>query len=255
MTQIKIENWDEKTKRHLGYYVYMLFDPRDKRPFYIGKGIENRVFNHLNRALTDIDISNAKYDTIRNIEECGQTVGHIIVRHDLTEDEAFKIEASLIDAFIYSGILLSNKVSGHNSIEKGLMTSNEIKRLYNAEQLNEIDNDCILININRKYQRGKGLQTIYEATKETWTIRKSKLNQIRYVLSEYRGQIVEVFKVDNWYPKERGYLPNAKRYGETKIGFGFDGEIAPDEIRNKYINKSIAHLKKKGAASAIRYNL
>jgi hypothetical protein len=50
-------------------------------------------------------------------------------------------------------------------------------------------------------------------------------------------------------------LPNAKRYGQTKNGFGFNGEIAPAEIRDKYINKSIAHLKKKGAASAIRYNL
>jgi len=247
--------FDEKTRQHLRYYVYMLFDPRDKRPFYIGKGLENRVFNHLNRALTDIDISNAKYDTIREIEECGQAVVHIIVRHDLTEDEAFKIEASLIDVFIYCGILLSNKVGGHNSIEKGLMTSEEIIRLYNAEPLNEIDSDCILININRKYQRGKGLQSIYEATKETWTIRESKLQQLKYVLSEYRGLIVEVFKVDNWYPKERGYLPNARRHGQTKIGFGFNGEIALAEIRDKYINKSITHLKKKGAASAIRYNL
>jgi len=44
-------------------------------------------------------------------------------------------------------------------------------------------------------------------------------------------------------------------FRQTKIGFGFNGEIAPAEIRDKYINKSIAHLKKKGAASAIRYNL
>lgn len=247
--------FDEKTRQHLRYYVYMLFDPRDKRPFYIGKGLDNRVFNHLNRALTDIDISNAKYDIIREIEERGQAVGHIIIRHDLTEDEAFKIEASLIDAFIYSGILLSNKVGGHNSIEKGLMTSEEIIRLYNAEPLNQIEPDCIIININRKYERGKGLQTIYEATKETWTISESKLHQLKYVLSEYRGLIVEVFKVNNWYPKERGYLPNAQRHGQTKIGFGFNGEIASADIRDKYINKSISHLKKKGAASAIRYNL
>ncbi len=247
--------FDEKTRQHLGYYVYMLIDPRDNRPFYIGKGIENRVFNHLNRALNDIDISNAKYDSIREIEESGQTVEHIIIRHDLTEDEAYKIEASLIDSFNYSGILLSNIVGGHNSIEKGLMTSGEITRLYNAEQLNEIGSDCILININRKYQRGKGLQTIYEATKETWTIRESKLQQLKFVLSEYKGLIVEVFEVHNWYPKERGYLPNAQRHGQTKIGFGFNGDIAIDEIRDKYINKSIAHLKKKGAASAIRYNL
>ena len=149
--------------------------------------------------------------------------------------------------------MLSNLVSGHNSIEKGLMTSEEIKRLYNAQPLNSIGENCIVININKKYQRGKGGQSIYQATKETWTIKKSRLNQLKYVLSEYRGLIVEVFEVDEWYEKERGYLPTSKKYGQTKIGYGFNGHQASDEIRNLYLNKSIAHTKKRGAASAIRY--
>ena len=233
----------------------MLIDPTDNKPFYIGKGLENRVFNHLSCALTDLDTTNAKYDKIREINNSGRTVGHIIVRHGLTEFEAFQIEASLIDAFIYCGLFLSNKVGGHNSIEKGLMTSEEIVRLYNAEKLDKIDNDCILININKKYQRGKGEDSIYNATKETWTIRKDKLPNLKYVLSEYRGLVVEVFEVKKWYDKERGFTSKAKRHGQTKIGYGFDGEVAPDEIRSKYINKSIAHTKKRGAASAIRYNL
>lgn len=233
----------------------MLLDPEDNRPFYVGKGIDNRVFNHLECALTDFDTSNEKYDKIREINRKSQEVQHIIVRHGLTEKEAYQIEASLIDSLIYCGLLLSNKVGGHNSIEKGLMTSEEINRLYNAQPLGKMGDDCILININRNYQRGSGGQSIYEATKETWTIRKSKLPQLKYVLSEYRGLIVEVFKVNEWYEKERGFTPKAKRFGEIKIGFGFNGEVAPDEIRSRYLNKSIAHIKKKGAASAIRYNL
>lgn len=247
--------FDEKTRQQLNYYVYMLIDPTDNKPFYIGKGFENRVFNHLNLALTDLDFKNAKYDKIREINSQDRSVQHIIVRHGLTELEAFKIEASLIDALSYCGILLSNQVGGHGSIEKGLMTSEEIIRLYNAEPLDRIDNDCILININKKYQRGKGGNSIYAATKETWTIRKDKLSGIKYVLSEYRGLVVEVFEVKEWYEKERGFTPKAKRYGQTKIGYGFNGVIASNEIRNKYINKSIAHIKKRGAASAIRYNL
>jgi hypothetical protein len=62
-----------------------------------------------------------------------------------------------------------------------------------------------------------------------------------------------VFEVDEWYEKERGYLPTSKKYGQTKIGYGFNGHQASDEIRNLYLNKSIAHTKKRGAASAIRY--
>jgi len=56
----------------------------------------------------------------------------------------------------------------------------------------------------QKISKKKGLQTTYEAAKETWTIRKNKLQQLKYVLSEYHGLIVEVFKVNNCYPKERG---------------------------------------------------
>ncbi len=66
--------FDEKIRQKLNYYVYMLIDPIDNKPFYIGKGLENRVFNHLSCALTDLDITNAKYDTIREINNSSGTV-------------------------------------------------------------------------------------------------------------------------------------------------------------------------------------
>ena len=67
--------FDEKSRQELKYYVYMLLDPTDNKPFYVGKGIDNRVFNHLACALTDIDTSNAKYDKIREISQNGQNEG------------------------------------------------------------------------------------------------------------------------------------------------------------------------------------
>jgi len=252
--------FDEKSRQALKYYVYMLLDPTSNKPFYVGKGVDNRVFNHLACALTDIDTSNEKYDKIREIIKNGQTVKHIIVRHGLSESEAYKIEASLIDTLTHCGLFLSNIAGGHNSIEKGLMTSEEIIRLYNAQPLNKIGADCVMININRTYKRGNGTDPIYQATKETWLISEWRLPQIKYVLSEYRGLIVEVFEVKNWYPKLR---PKNKTIDKEKnikiqvdvIGYGFDGNVATDEIRNLYINKSVAHLKQRGAAQVIRYNL
>ena len=100
--------------------------------------------------------------------------------------------------------------------------------------------------------------------KENWL--NPKLNfwlilpQIKYVLSEYRGLIVEVFEVENWYPKQRGKNKTIDKEKNIKIqievtGYGFNGVVAPKEIRNLYINKSVAHTKKRGAAQVIRYNL
>jgi hypothetical protein len=145
--------FDEKTRQELKYYVYMLLDPEVNKPFYVGKCIDNRVFNHLDCALYDFDAINAKYDKIREISQKGQVVKLIIVRHGLSENEAYQIEASLIDSLTYCGLFLSNKVGGHNSVDKGLMTSEEIKILYNAQPLDKIGDDCILININIKYKR------------------------------------------------------------------------------------------------------
>jgi len=105
----------------------------------------------------------------RNIQS-GQTVKHIIVRNGLSESEAFQIEALLIDTLTYFGLLLSNIVDGQNSIEKELMTSEEIVRLYNAQPLSEMGSGCVLININRTYKRGNGTDPIYQTTKETWLI-------------------------------------------------------------------------------------
>ena len=42
--------FDEKTQQALGYYVYMLIDPSNNKPFYVGKGKNNRVFDHIEYA-------------------------------------------------------------------------------------------------------------------------------------------------------------------------------------------------------------
>jgi hypothetical protein len=102
------------------------------------------------------------------------------------------------------------------------MTTDEVTRLYNAQELHHIDDDCIIININGQYNRAMGTEGIYKATKEIWRIAKWRLNKIKYVLSEYRGLIVEVFAVQEWYQKERGYGINSKKAGQTYKGYGFE---------------------------------
>lgn len=246
--------FDEKTLQHLWYYVYLLIDPRDNKCFYVGKWVNQRVFNHVKCALEEERVTD-KYEKIREITNRWETVKHIIVRHGLTEDEAYKIEASIIDTLSYLDSGLTNVVWGHHSIEKWLMTTDEIYRIYNARPLETLWKECIIININKQYKRWLWDAWIYQATKETWTIDRSKINNIKYVLSEYRGLIVEVFEVEEWYEKERWYNPWSKKYWQIKIWFWFHWKIADPEIRNQYINKSISHLKTRWSATVIRYNI
>ncbi len=100
----------------LDYYVYLLIDPENKQVFYVGKGIGNRIFAHINAALTDATPSD-KLDKIRAIRANGREVNHIVHRHGLAEKEAFEVEAALIDFIGLSG--LTNQVQGYNSDDRG----------------------------------------------------------------------------------------------------------------------------------------
>lgn len=156
---IKSQRFDEKTQASLGYYVYMLINPEDDKPFYIGKGGgkewgNNRVFDHLLFALTNPDATSDKCNMVRRIVDNGKEVKHIIVSHGMqNEIDAYRVEAALIDTLNYCGCNLTNEVNGHHAAESGLMTTDEIKRLYSADELNQIEPDCMIININNQQTR------------------------------------------------------------------------------------------------------
>lgn len=246
--------FDEKSIQELKYYVYGLVDPRDKNPFYIGKGEKNRVFDHVNESISN-PAPNDKLDKIREIKKDGLKVKHIIIRHGLSEKEAYQIEAVLIDSLEYFDFKLTNKVGGHYSIDRGLMTTDEVIRLHNSEPLDEIRNDAIIININKLYQRGSGYEGIYNAVRECWPLSVYRRKVTKYVLAEYKGLIVEVFSVDgDWYPVDDVYKSGQNK-GQKRIRWGFYGKKAPEEIRDLYINRSISHHKKRWASNPIRCNL
>lgn len=239
--------FDNKTSEYLEYYVYALIHPTTDKPFYIGKGIGNRLFNHKHCALNTED-SSLKLDIIREITSSNLEVKHIVIRHGLTEKEAFEVEASLIDLGNYIGFDLSNIMDGHYAENRGLMTSDEIIRRYNAKPLEALLHPAIIININKKYSRGNSSEDIYLATKQAWVVGEQKRNITKFALSEYAGIIIEVFEIKEWY---NVVTEDNKRNNR----WGFNGVVASDEVRNLYINKSIAHTKKKGAANPIKYRL
>ena len=78
------------------YYVYALKDPRSSpaMPFYIGKGVGNRAWDH---ELKPDDSSKGK--RIKAIRKTGQEVLITILCDTLSEMQALKIEAELISAF------------------------------------------------------------------------------------------------------------------------------------------------------------
>ncbi|MBT6236070.1 MAG: GIY-YIG nuclease family protein, partial [Bacteroidetes bacterium] len=179
--------FDSKTITELKCYVYLLVDPVTKTPFYVGKGTGNRVFNHLQNA-KDGKVGTEKLKEIRLILEQNLEVEHIIVRHGLNDKTAFIIEAALIDTFKYipdfKTFVRGNIQGGVNSIERGLMSSQEIIRKYNAEPLDSMEEDCVIININTSYKKASGEDRLYQATKQIWKMADPRKSGLKYALSE-----------------------------------------------------------------------
>ncbi len=98
----------------LRHYVYGLADPRISDPiqklFYIGKGKDNRAFDHLACINAPSNMS-LKLDMIKAIQTAGLQPEILIIQHGLNEKEAHRLEAQLI--CVVDG--LTNLVGGHHA--------------------------------------------------------------------------------------------------------------------------------------------
>lgn len=218
----------------LGSYVYFLRDPSNKEVFYVGKGVGNRVFDHVACVLTDARESE-KLDRIRVIQKSGKSVEHFVLRHGLTEQAAFEVEAAVID---FVGMPnLSNLQSGHYSTDFGIKTTEEIIAMYTAQPF-VTSEPVLLININKLFDREMTAAEIYDATRKSWVVGERK-SKAKFAVATYRGLMREVYQINDWY--------------EIGDRWGFNGQLADETTRSNLRYKSIAELSKRGAANPIRY--
>lgn len=213
----------------------MLLDPRREppAPFYVGKGIGNRIFAHMNEAIASPEESD-KLDRIRAIHADGKEVLHIVLRHNLTPECAFEIEAAFIDYLD----ALTNIAGGFGSRTRGLMTVDEVIAEYEAPDVT-ISEPAILIKINKLYQRGMSADALYHATRKSWVMGKRR-NGARYGFAVASGIIREVYRIHEWYPSE----DNPKRWA-------FRGVVATELAH--YIGGSVTRNFVKGEAFPIKY--
>jgi len=227
----------------LGYYVYRLSDPRNGETFYIGKGKGNRVFAHANGMLDgDVDSASDKMKRIFEIKNSGFEVQHLIHRHGLDEATAFEVEAALIDAFPSA----TNIVTGHNA-DRGVAHASQIVRRYTALPA-DIEHPSLEIIVNRTFNE----KDLYHVTRLAWKISPAKAEKAQYVFAVERGIIVGVFVAHSWHEAHDSIF--GRLAWEAGSGrYGFVGEEAPAEIKQRYLYRSVPQ-RLKGAANPIRYH-
>ena len=249
-----MDRFSEKSLISLGdYYVYGLIDPRSKQIFYIGKGTKNRVFNHEKESLSSPDSEKLKLKTIADIKGDGLEVEKIIINSNLTEEEAFAAEASLINAFNYvNNAELTNIVAGHHS--KEALSVDEYERINGAVLLEEKDirHKILVIKVSKFYKKGMDEKTLYDTVRGVWRVSKEKVKEVEYVFGVYNSLIVAVYKPSAWFvckeskdriPKENSVLTPKTEKRLYFVDERYEQGLPADENQLFYIYKSIAGFK------------
>ena len=205
----------------LGFYVYLLIDPSDNTLFYVGKGSGNRCFAHVAEALKTRADSVGDYPKlarIRAIEAAGNGVRINLLRHGLSEPEAYLVESAAIDLLDLLDLPGLNQVGGHDATELGHMSVADINARYgSAPVVIDPEHRVALIRITRQFVPNMPDDALYEGTRKWWKIgpRRRRLGTPaapEWAMTVFGGVIRAVYRIEGWeQPTQEDIAADAKR--------------------------------------------
>lgn len=220
------------------WYVYVLVDPQNVRPFYVGKGTGDRLLAHgveADKAPERDQPGKVRY--IRDLRKRGVEPRIDIVRRGLgTEAEAYRIEAALIDCL--PGLV--NVVRGHGS-EEGRETLDELVAQYGAKPIGTPGLPALLIRLGpwrdehdpHTGRRGVGYRVgiedadLYNSTRAWWRASRSEVERrgIRHFVAVYRGVSRAIYEIGKVVERSDGRIG----FTGTRVtrGPAFDDYVGP----------------------------
>jgi uncharacterized protein len=234
----------------LGYYVYALRDPRNGELFYVGKGKGQRAYQHARRGATARRGAEEglKLARIRAICERGLYPEVEIIRHELSEDEAFTVEAGVLDALKLTGLELTTEIAGHGA-GRGWEPFADLVVRYRAKPVKILpEHPVVLIRLNREqWQDDK--RPLYERTRKWWRMGDRRL-RANWAFSVYDGIVRAVYRIEGWeQPTQRDLKGNPQRRGR----WAFRG-TQDAELEKRYFSADVrAELGARGSQYPIRY--
>ena len=163
-----------------------------------------------------------KIQTIWKIFDKGKEPKVVIYRWGLTEQEAFEVEATLIDMVDCMSNSLTNIQCGHDS-EHGMTTPERLEQLLNRpvytepKDLNGCKIPYIIIKLKDNIGKRSKMQgkvqgcwhvniliennfedELYKAVRGCWYANLERASQYQYVLAVVRGVVQEVYEVETW---------------------------------------------------------
>lgn len=126
---------------------------------------------------------------------------------------------------------------------------NMVRKLTRAD----ITDNIVIIKINRSYREGMSEQDLYDITRGCWKRRFSSVKESEFALAVVNGIVKEIYKIEAWFPAEE-LIRETIPYNEKTDGgrIAFQGTVAAENVRMKYLDCSVAELFKRGEANPVK---
>lgn len=109
-----------------------------------------------------------------------------------------------------------------------------------SKSITQIDEAIIAININQTYREGINASELYDNTRGIWRLDRDRAENAEYAFAVFRGVVKEVYQIDQWHKELSTEYKNRQiENSKMKNRFEFVGKVAQDNIRDKYIGKSL----------------
>jgi hypothetical protein len=245
MLKEKYLKFTSEITQALKSYVYVYTDPRNREPFYIGRGQGNRGFSHL-----DEKGETNKIARIAAIRKSGAEPRIDILRYGMTRAESSLVEAAAIDLVGLSR--LTNAVRGNHETSFGRISLKDLIIMLTAKPV-KINHKAILIIINRLYRSDMTPEELYEATRGIWKIGPRRDNA-ELAMAVFQGVVREVFRIRRWLPAGTMIYRTRDSKGFKNSGrWEFEGEVAR-ECRDQYRDFSVRRFLGTKSQNPIRYS-
>lgn len=116
-----------------------------------------------------------------------------------------------------------------------------------------ITDNIIIIKINKSYKSGMDPEHLYDATRGCWKVSIPYASRADYALAVVFGEVKEVYKIFEWVPASEERRKTIEYNAEIEKGrIIFRGEVAPENIREKYLGKNVKGLYKRGETNPVK---
>ncbi len=118
----------------------------------------------------------------------------------------------------------------------------------------EITEPVILLNLNQLYRPGMSGTDLYDVTRGVWRVGKQR-SRADFALAVANGKVVEIYQIHQWHPAgTTPYVSGRQDQSDPRYvkRWEFTGVVAPSEVRDKYLGRSVEQYLL-GAQNPIRY--